>query len=150
MISQLTIHISDDNGCLSENLRLRLDEDLSITEDHKLQLIKNIISSVASASVDVHLMIACNNTRELSFVYLTEKIKDFNKNIKQQTILDSLLSRREREILSLILNGFTSKEISEKLFICLDTVKSHRKKILEKTGSRNIASLVKFFAPFDL
>jgi len=149
MINLLTIHISDDNECMSENLRLKLNDDLSVTEDHKLQFIKNIISSVASASVDIQLVIACNNTRELSFVYLTEKIKDLNKILGHETLLDSLLSKREKEILFLILKGLTSREISERLFICLDTVKSHRKKILEKTGSRNTASLVKLFAASD-
>src|SRR6478735_8991366 len=105
MINLLTIHISDDNECLSENLRLKLNDDLSVTEDDKLQLIKNIISSVASAAVDVQLIIACNNTRELSFVYLTEKIKDLNKILGHETLLDPLLSKREKEILFLILKG---------------------------------------------
>ncbi|HEX5154407.1 MAG TPA: helix-turn-helix transcriptional regulator [Parafilimonas sp.] len=149
MINLLTIHISDNNECISEKLRLKLNEDLSVTEDHKLQLIKNIISSVTSATVDVQLIIACSNTRELSFVHLAEKIKDLNNVIRQKTIVDSLLSKREKEILFLILKGLTSREISERLFICLDTVKSHRKKILEKTGSRNTASLVKLFAASD-
>ena len=79
----------------------------------------------------------------------TEKIKDLNKILGHETLLDSLLSKREKEILFLILKGLTSREISKKLFICIDTVKSHRKKILEKTGSRNTASLVKLFATSD-
>lgn len=54
-----------------------------------------------------------------------------------------LLSRREKEVLSMMFNGLTSKEIAQQLFISFETVKSHRKNILVKTGSKNTAALTK-------
>lgn len=47
------------------------------------------------------------------------------------------LSRREIEILSLVKQGFMSKEISEKLFISIHTVNTHRQRILEKLNVDN-------------
>lgn len=57
----------------------------------------------------------------------------------------SLLSKREIEVLNLMIDGLTNKEIANRLFISLETVKSHRKHILEKTGSRNTAAIMKCF-----
>jgi DNA-binding NarL/FixJ family response regulator len=54
------------------------------------------------------------------------------------------LTPREREILKLIAEGHTSKEIADKLFISLKTVTGHRTKIMEKLGLRNRTELFKF------
>ena len=52
------------------------------------------------------------------------------------------ITRREREILGLISQGFSNQEISGKLSISQRTVERHRTNLLEKTGSRNSISLV--------
>jgi DNA-binding NarL/FixJ family response regulator len=54
------------------------------------------------------------------------------------------LTPREREILKLIAEGHTSREIAENLFISLKTVTGHRAKIMEKLGLRNRTELFKF------
>jgi DNA-binding CsgD family transcriptional regulator len=54
----------------------------------------------------------------------------------------SLLSRREMEILNLLGKGFKSAEIAEKLNISKDTVKTHRKNILKKTGKTSFIQLL--------
>lgn len=53
-----------------------------------------------------------------------------------------LLTRREQGVLKLIVEGSTSAEIAETLCISLETVKTHRKNILRKSGSRNVAELI--------
>jgi len=55
-----------------------------------------------------------------------------------------LITRREKEILCLIAEGFTNPEIAEKLFISSSTVDSHRKNLLSKMNMKNTASLIKF------
>jgi DNA-binding NarL/FixJ family response regulator len=57
---------------------------------------------------------------------------------------DLNLSKREREILKLICQGYSNNEISEMLFISPKTVDNHRTNLLSKTSSRNSASLVMF------
>jgi len=60
------------------------------------------------------------------------------------------LSRREKEVLSLIIDEFTTREISEKLFISFGTVETHRRNMLIKTGTRNTVGLVKLALDYDL
>jgi DNA-binding CsgD family transcriptional regulator len=53
-----------------------------------------------------------------------------------------ILSRREKEILVLIMNGMLNKEIAEQLNISKQTVDKHRKNMLEKTNCKNSTELV--------
>ena len=53
------------------------------------------------------------------------------------------ITKREKEILSLIAEGFTNNQIAEKLFISPLTVDSHRKNLLTKLQVNNTASLIK-------
>jgi DNA-binding NarL/FixJ family response regulator len=55
-----------------------------------------------------------------------------------------VITRREKEILVMIAEGFTNPEIAEKLFVSSSTVDSHRKNLLAKLNVKNTASLVKF------
>ena len=54
------------------------------------------------------------------------------------------LTAREREILTLIAEGHTSREIADKLFISLKTVLGHRTKIMEKLDLHNRSELIKY------
>ncbi|MCH2033041.1 MAG: response regulator transcription factor [Tenacibaculum sp.] len=55
-----------------------------------------------------------------------------------------VLSNREKEILQLIANGHTSKEIAETLFIAKTTVDTHRKNMIRKLDLKNGNELVKY------
>ena len=54
-----------------------------------------------------------------------------------------VVSRREKEVLQLIVDGLTNPQIAEKLFISLHTVDSHRKNLLAKFNVNNTASLIR-------
>jgi DNA-binding CsgD family transcriptional regulator len=53
------------------------------------------------------------------------------------------LSERELQVLALIAQGLTDKEISEQLFIGVSTVRSHLDRIRDKTGLRRRAELTR-------
>jgi len=53
------------------------------------------------------------------------------------------ISRREKEVLNLIVKEHTTQEIAKKLFISLKTVESHRSNLLAKMNARNTAGLVR-------
>ncbi|AQG81811.1 response regulator transcription factor [Spirosoma montaniterrae] len=55
-----------------------------------------------------------------------------------------LLSEREKEVLTLICDGLSTNEISEKIFLSPRTVEGHRLRILEKTGTKNTAGMVAY------
>lgn len=60
------------------------------------------------------------------------------------------LSRREKQVLRLIVDEFTTAEIAEKLFISFGTVETHRRNILIKLGARNTAGLVRTALEYGL
>jgi FixJ family two-component response regulator len=57
----------------------------------------------------------------------------------------ALLSARERSVIELVMEGKTSKEISEQLDIKLRTVESHRSRIFEKLHVKSTVELIKLF-----
>ncbi|SRX75183.1 LuxR C-terminal-related transcriptional regulator [Aequorivita antarctica] len=60
------------------------------------------------------------------------------------------LTKREREVLKLVKDGFLSKEISNMLSISLHTVNTHRQRFLEKLGANNSLEAVMFASRFGL
>lgn len=60
------------------------------------------------------------------------------------------LSRREKEVLKLIAQEFTTQEIADNLFISLKTVESHRSSLLSKLNARNSVGLVRIALEYDL
>ena len=58
--------------------------------------------------------------------------------------LRNRLTNRELQVLRLIGDGNSTKEIAAKLMISVKTVETHRKQIIEKLGIRTIAGLTKF------
>ena len=53
------------------------------------------------------------------------------------------LSHRELEVLKLIISEYTTPEIAEQLGLSKETVKTHRRHLLEKMEARNVAGLVR-------
>lgn len=68
---------------------------------------------------------------------------DVARVMNRQDTNEIILTRREKEVLGLIADGLTNTEIGEKLFISTTTVDTHRKNLLSKFDSKNIASLIK-------
>lgn len=81
---------------------------------------------------------------------VTQSLLHPNKSNKSAFELDpdtmnlSKLTEREIEILKLIAEGFSNKEIGEKLYISHRTVDTHRTNLMKKLDSHNIAGLIKF------
>ena len=69
-------------------------------------------------------------------------LNQFHKE-KVETTKPSL-TQRENEILELIVQEFTSKEIAEKLFISKQTVDTHRINIMQKTECQTLVGLIKY------
>jgi DNA-binding NarL/FixJ family response regulator len=60
------------------------------------------------------------------------------------------LTTRERQVFHLVIDGITTKKISDMLHISVKTVENHRGKILEKLKVSNTAELVKYAAKKNL
>jgi DNA-binding NarL/FixJ family response regulator len=75
--------------------------------------------------------------------------QDLLKNIvlrinNQETDRQLCLSVREKDVLNLICNGYTNKEISDKLFLSPKSIEKYRSALLQKTNTRNSAHLVMY------
>ncbi|MCP4111076.1 MAG: response regulator transcription factor [Desulfobacteraceae bacterium] len=60
------------------------------------------------------------------------------------------LTKREQEVVYLLARGLSLKEISQKLSISMNTVKSHRTNIMRKTGTKNTVELIRYAAKAGL
>lgn len=74
----------------------------------------------------------------------TKLMNDYlSRPASEQATYDDL-TPREREILTLIAEGLTSREIAEELTISVNTVQTHRQNIMEKLDLHNKSELIKY------
>lgn len=125
---------------------------IAITTYDQVILIKNTIKNGASGfllknatlkELDDAIRTVYNGNE-----YLQEQLKE---RLLSNTLgakpknnsLQPVLSRREKEILQLIVDECTTQEIADRLFIAVKTVEAHRSHLIEKLGVKNLAGLVK-------
>ncbi len=83
-------------------------------------------------------------------IYLSAKvaesvIKDYVELAVNRTdSVFSVLSAREREVLQLLAEGWSTKEIAGRLEVSIKTVETHRKQIMDKLDIHSIAELTKY------
>ncbi len=80
---------------------------------------------------------------ELVASVLRKNVKD-RKSGQRPNFKPVELTEREKEILLLICQELTMKEIGQRLFLSENTVRNHRVNIMEKVGVNNIVGLVKY------
>jgi DNA-binding NarL/FixJ family response regulator len=72
-------------------------------------------------------------------------VQDYlNKLTTDRSSADTVLTNREREVLQLIAEGNSTKEIAASLSVSVKTVETHRRQIMEKLGIFSIAELTKY------
>lgn len=74
---------------------------------------------------------------------LTDKLFEMNKKgrLLQE---DEPLTTREREVLKLIAEGLSNKDIADRLFVSVRTIEHHRANIMKKLNIKSTANLVKY------
>jgi DNA-binding NarL/FixJ family response regulator len=139
---------------LALNAKLRF---VAITPDQSGQTLIHALKS----GVTSHVKKDCSIVEIIDSVKETALGKKFfcgqvletihNEGIDVEEISDAeftcepiILSAREIEVITLIAEGFTNVEISEKLFLSKHTVNTHRKNIMNKLGVKNTAGIVMY------
>lgn len=141
MSTNLVVHIESKNKLRHGDIDFyEADEWTLESQQQLLTRIKDVISIARtySRSLEVTINIGSDNL-DAALFYINRK-KNHDYFVRSQK-----LSTREIEILGLIMQGLTTKEIAKKLFINFETVRSHRKNILRKTGAKNTATLVNYY-----
>ncbi|WP_066223046.1 response regulator [Formosa haliotis] len=71
---------------------------------------------------------------------ISEKMINF---MSEHNVSENILSNKEKEVLELISQGLTTKDIAAKLFVSTRTIETHRANILKKLEVKNTAELIK-------
>lgn len=82
--------------------------------------------------------------------YFCEEVMKALSGAMRRNEVSDKLSEREIDVLLGICRGLSTQEIADELFLSKRTVDSHRANILEKTGSKNTASLVVYAIKHNL
>ena len=98
------------------------------------QMLLHVIETVANGEVFLSDEVG---------IYQHDIINILHRN-KKTSMYESNLSEREFEILMLICNQYSSKEIADKLCLTEKTVETHRKHLMAKTKSKNVVGLTMF------
>lgn len=146
---------------------LNLDENFINTLKRKLPNLKILCLTNDVSSVKIELIMRsgihgyifkdCDKQEIIDFVNTTYRGEHFfcGKVMEALTELEKgnktnysckglVISAREAQIIGLIAEGLTNKEIADKLFLSSHTVNTHRKKIMSKLGIGNTAGLVMY------
>lgn len=126
---------------------------LMLTMHNKHEFISGLVNAGASGYIlkntgKKELMEAIQSVYEGKNYFsneVTETIMhDLHKNPTEQKIEVAQLTDREKDVLKLIAEEYSTKQIADKLFINSNTVETHRKNLMSKIKAKNLAGLVKF------
>lgn len=119
--------------------------------------VKGIIAKSLKTGVTSHLLKECEKDEIVEAIYKTILGEQFLCGKIAGSILEEKtestlnyscqgmnISEREMEIIALIAEGNSNKEIADKLFLSTHTITTHRKNIMNKLGVNNTAGLVLF------
>lgn len=82
--------------------------------------------------------------RSITDILLHSYLSDQNVNSSEKENKMKLLSPREMEVLTLFAEGYTNRQMAEKLFISVRTVETHKNNIMKKIELKTTVDLVKF------
>jgi two-component system, NarL family, response regulator NreC len=118
---------------------------------------KQFVKGILEAGADGYLLKNCTYRQLIEAIYSVASGKKYlSDEITGMVIQGYLepsdadsecedeLSERENEILTLYAEGKSTRDISEKLFISIKTVGTHKQHILEKLGLKSNADMVKY------
>lgn len=116
-----------------------------------------IIAKALKMGVTSHLLKDCYQDEIVEAIYKTANGEKFmcgkitnailqekSVNATEYSCEGMNISDREMEIITLIAEGYSNKEVADKLFLSTHTITTHRKNIMNKLGVNNTAGLVLF------
>lgn len=127
------------------SMEIVLEHRLFFTNHRRKTIVLTTSSDVGTQLPEFHSI--CTNVpeRELvrSLLALEQHAHAHGKNLPPtpRNMQQKILSNRETEVMSLIVQGYINKEIADRLNISLATVVTHRKNIMEKLGIKSVSAL---------
>ena len=85
----------------------------------------------------------CDNQTYLSPQVAHMVVTDYRQRLKDSSGIDKLTSK-ERVVLQLLAEGYTTKQMAEHLFVSVKTIEARRRNIMQKLEISSVAGLVKY------
>ena len=82
--------------------------------------------------------------KTITNILLNNYLSNRNNNTKEKETQQKNLSVREMEVFRLFAEGYSNREIAEKLFISVRTVETHKNNIMKKINTKTTVDMVKF------
>ncbi len=126
---------------------------ITIGKDYDQELIEalNYSNAFLDARADFNILLkAISKVISEGFFIDPLAVKTYIKLLKDEKTKNTHLTKREVDVLQLICNDKTSKEIGNELKISSRTVENHRKNLLKKTNSLGTAGLIIYAIKNDL
>ncbi len=139
----------DGFAVLKELRSMRLDtKTLVLTMHYSSAFIRNIVAAGSDGylkkdSDQNTLILAIEQVYQTGSFYPSETTQMVMQSLKEKSKEDNI-TPREKEVILLIAEGLTTKEIAARLFLSKHTVESHRQNILLKLNMKNSTELVKY------
>lgn len=111
---------------------LRAGADGYIVKDSPFEILKEGIKAVLNDETYL-----CSKVSDLV-------VKDYLETLEEDKSVFNILTEREYEILQMIAEGKSTKNIASEIFVSVKTVETHRKNIMDKLNIYSIAELTKF------
>ena len=126
-------------------MNIVLENKAFFTERKRKTIVLTLSLDSTSTLSDFHSLCINMPEQELvrSLLALQQSAHGHGKNMPPmpEVLNRKILSDREIEVMSLIVQGYINKEIAEKLNIGLATVITHRKNIMDKLGMKSVSAL---------
>ena len=126
-------------------MNIVLENKAFFTERKRKTIVLTLSLDSVSTLSDFHSLCVNVPEQELvrSLLALQQSAHGHGKNMPPmpEVLNRKILSDREIEVMSLIVQGYINKEIAEKLNIGLATVITHRKNIMDKLGMKSVSAL---------
>lgn len=139
---------------------LMLSFDLRLIHPNNRLIYVNFKVTPLTVSSDGHLwlslgLVSLSSQKTVGNAYIinensAERYEYSPKSKKWNLVKNLTLTAREKEILIYSAQGFTNEQIAQKLFLDVNTIKFHKRKVFDKFGVKNIIEAIRFAYNYKL
>lgn len=118
-------------------------------EEHVLQALRSgaagyLLKDSATLELELALKAVMSGETYLSPPISKQVVESYMQRVGQEASAANILTPRQREILQLIVEGFSTKEIAHRLHLSPKTVETHRTQLMERLDIHDIPGLVRY------
>ncbi|MBW8183132.1 response regulator transcription factor [Shewanella nanhaiensis] len=136
-----------EKSLLSDGFHIAICNKLSIEDE--VSLIKLGFRASVSSDAPAHLLLeTISKILKGNLYFSNEALSKFILNYQKQTLSEGQVllitstTKKEKEVLSLVCNGFSNEQVAHQLNVSINTIKMHMQNIYKKTNIRNRSHLL--------